>query len=87
MYTFNSQGLSPENKILPRLARYWTLQFVGTVRKIALRDRDLFFNDENILPFASKPEMWSVHDPELTGAILDDPDIESRVISFAHAEI
>ena len=83
----DSRGLDPGMKILPRLSRYWSLDYVGEVRKISLRDRDFYFSENYIIPYSTKRGVWIIHDNEKTEHILNDPDIQSRVISPAHAEL
>lgn len=72
---------------MPRLSRYWSLDYVGPVRKVSLRDREFFFSEKFILPFCTSHEIWILHDPDKTQAITEDPDILARVITSAHAEI
>ena len=85
-YYFDSRGLNPGRKILPRIARYWSLNYVGKVYKISLRDQELFFSDRYVIPYSTEPGVWIYHDVEEEETVLSDPDLLSRDILPTHSE-
>ena len=87
LYVFNSEGLNPGNKILPRVAKFWSLDYVGEVFKVTLRGQEFYFSDRYIIPYSTESGAWISYTPEQAAAILSDPELLSRDISPTHREL
>ena len=87
VYILDIRGIDPGSKILPRLSRFWSLKYIGEVRRISLRDQVFHFSEKYIIPYSTQRGVWIHHEPGYSETILSDPVVLSREITPAHAEI
>ena len=77
-YFLNTRALIAPDRILPRLGHFWTLTYLGAVKRIRVGGATYHYAERRRVPFCLDLLKWSEHNPEQTQEIMNDRIILDR---------